>query len=82
MYKVTLNIDGMSCGMCEAHINDTIRSKFSVKKLKSSWKKGTSEFLAEEAPPEEELREAIGATGYTLTGYRAEPAKKKGLFSF
>lgn len=82
MYKVTLHIDGMSCGMCEAHINDTIRNHYSVKKLKSSWKKGLTEFLAEEAPSEDELQAAISETGYTVTGYSAEPAEKKGLFGF
>ena len=25
MYQTTLKIDGMMCGMCESHINDTIR---------------------------------------------------------
>ena len=30
MYQITLSIDGMACGMCESHVCDTIRSKFSV----------------------------------------------------
>ena len=25
MTKTTLKIDGMMCGMCEAHVNDAIR---------------------------------------------------------
>ena len=25
MIKITLEIDGMMCGMCEAHVNDAIR---------------------------------------------------------
>ena len=32
MVQLTLRIDGMSCGMCESHVNDTIRQKFNVKK--------------------------------------------------
>ena len=59
----------MSCGMCEAHINDTIRNNFKVKKVKSSRKKNLTEIVAEEAIPEWELRKAIDATGYTMTGY-------------
>ena len=82
MYKVSLTIDGMACSMCEAHVNDTIRSKFAVSKLKSSYKKGTSEFLAEEAPSEEELRTVLDPTGYRLTGYKAEPYEKKGFSLF
>ena len=31
--KITLQIDGMMCGMCESHINDAIRSNLNVKKL-------------------------------------------------
>ena len=31
MYKTTLKIDGMMCGMCESHINDTIRKAVPVK---------------------------------------------------
>ena len=40
MYQITLNIDGMMCGMCESHINDAVRSAFSVKKVTSSHSKG------------------------------------------
>lgn len=40
MVQLTLRIDGMSCGMCESHVNDTIRQKFNVKKVTSSHKKG------------------------------------------
>ena len=37
MYKYTLQIDGMMCGMCEAHVNDVVRrnTKGKLKKLKS-----------------------------------------------
>ena len=34
MIKTTLKIDGMMCGMCEAHMNDLIRKNFKVKKIK------------------------------------------------
>ena len=36
MVKTTLKIEGMMCGMCEAHINDLIRREFKVKKVSSS----------------------------------------------
>ena len=39
MYNYILKIDGMSCSMCEAHVNDAIRNNFDVKKVKSSHKK-------------------------------------------
>ena len=36
MQQITLKIDGMMCGMCESHINESIRNNFSVKKVTSS----------------------------------------------
>ena len=47
MVKQTLDINGMSCGMCESHINDTIRRQFQVKKVTSSHKKGKTEIITE-----------------------------------
>ena len=40
MQQITLKIDGMMCGMCESHINESIRNNFSVKKVTSSHTKG------------------------------------------
>ena len=83
MFKVTMKIDGMSCGMCEAHVNDAVRNALPAKKLKSSFKRGTTEFLTEEKPSEDELRKVIDATGYELKECRIEPAEdRKKLFGF
>lgn len=30
MVKITLDIDGMACGMCEAHVNNAVRNAFAV----------------------------------------------------
>ena len=43
MVKITLDIDGMACGMCEAHINDAVRKAFAVKKVSSSYTKKKTE---------------------------------------
>lgn len=32
MAKITAGIDGMACGMCEAHINEAVGNAFQVKK--------------------------------------------------
>ena len=45
MVKITLEIDGMMCGMCEAHVNECIRENFTVKKVTSSHAKGESVIL-------------------------------------
>lgn len=47
MVKITLGIEGMACGMCEAHINEAVRSAFQVKKVTSSHAKKQTVILAE-----------------------------------
>lgn len=82
MIWTTLQIDGMMCGHCEAHVNDTIRQAFPVKKVESSHTKKETVILSEEPLDEEKLRAVIAQTGYTLGEIRTEPYEKKGLFSF
>ena len=37
MEKITVEVSGMMCGMCEAHINDAVRKAFpDVEKVNSS----------------------------------------------
>ena len=64
MVKTILKINGMMCGMCESHINDTIRKSFNIKKVTSSHKKGITEIISEEELSETKLKEAISDTGY------------------
>ena len=82
MVKTTLKIDGMMCGMCEAHMNDAIRAAFKVKKVTSSHAKGETVVISEDKLDEDKLRETVKATGYTLIDIASEPYEKKGLFSF
>ena len=82
MTETVLKIDGMMCGMCEAHINDVIRRSFTVKKVASSHKKGESVILSEAPLDEEALRKAIAGTGYTLVSVSAKPYEKKKGFLF
>ena len=32
MWKYTVRVTGMMCGMCESHVNDAVRRAFPVKK--------------------------------------------------
>lgn len=82
MIRTILQIDGMMCGHCEAHVNDTIRQAFPVKKVESSHTKKETVILSEEPLDEEKLRAVIAQTGYTLGEIRTEPYEKKDLFSF
>ena len=77
MIKTTLKIDGMMCGMCESHINDTIRQSFKIKKVASSHSKGTTEIISESPLDETALREAVGKTGYKVLDIKTEPYEKK-----
>lgn len=81
MYKVTAKIEGMMCGMCEAHIADTIRKVFpDAKKVAASRKHGEATFLSEREIDRETLKQAIEETGYTFVSVSIEPYAKRGLF--
>ncbi len=77
MFKTTLKIDGMACGMCESHINDTVRQHFDVKKVESSHTKGTTQIISQVEIDETELKTAIEKTGYKVLGISTEPYEKK-----
>ena len=72
MIKTVIQVDGMMCSMCEAHINDAIRNAFSVKKVKSSRKKNLTEVQSESPLDSEKLRTVIEELGYTVGNITAE----------
>ncbi|MCR5761708.1 MAG: cation transporter [Sphaerochaetaceae bacterium] len=81
MIKTTLKVDGMMCGMCEAHVCDVIRREVpTAKKVSASRGKGEASFVTEEAVDNEKLKAAVSATGYTCTEISSEPYEKKGWF--
>ena len=82
MTKTVLSIDGMMCGMCEAHVNEAIRKAFDVKKVTSSHSKKQTEILSEAPLDEELIKTTIAATGYELKGISSEPYEKKGFSLF
>ena len=76
MYKTTVKIDGMMCGMCEAHIQDAIRKAYpAAKKVKASRSKKEATFLSEEMPAEEDMIKLVNETGYVFMGVESEPYK-------
>ena len=81
MIKTTMKIDGMMCGMCEAHVCDAIRKAVpSAKKVTASRSKKEASFLTEEAVDNESLKTAVDVTGYTCLGIESAPYEKRGLF--
>ncbi len=76
-----MKIEGMMCGMCEAHVSDAIRKAVpSARKVSASRSKREASFLTEAAVDAELLKAAIDATGYTCLSVEAVPYEKKGLF--
>ena len=80
MFETTVKIDGMMCGMCEAHVNDAVRRAVPVKKVSSSHAKGETVILSEQQPDEQALRAAISETGYDVLSVSTKPYEKRGLF--
>lgn len=84
MNKVTLNVEGMMCGMCEAHVCDAIRKVCGDDvKVSASHTDGTAEILMEDQPDVARIKSAVKETGYKVTGVNVEAVeekKKKGFF--
>lgn len=58
MVKITVGIEGMACGMCEAHINEAVRNAFRVKKVTSSHTKKQTDI------PKQELKSVVDKAEY------------------
>ena len=82
MIKTTVMVEGMMCGMCEAHLNDAIRAAFKVSKVESSHKRKECVILSVSQTDKEKLCEVVTKTGYTFKGCSIKEEEKKGLFSF
>lgn len=64
MYKTTVKINGMACGMCESHICDVIRKQFpDAKKVSASHTKNEATFLTENQVDGGVLADAIEKIG-------------------
>ena len=72
MIKVTVNVTGMMCGHCEAHVNKAVEAAFGVQNVVSSHEAGTTTFTALEKVDEDKLRQVITDAGYEVTGITQE----------
>lgn len=81
MFETKVKIEGMMCGMCEAHMNDAVRNNFDVKKVSSSHKDGETVIISDSELDENKLREAVEKTGYKFISVSSSPYEKKGFFS-
>ncbi|MBQ7161700.1 MAG: heavy-metal-associated domain-containing protein [Clostridia bacterium] len=81
MIKTTVKIEGMSCGMCEAHVNEAIRAAVKPKKVTSDHKSGFTEIISDQPVSVDALRRILDPTGYKVITAVSAPYEKKGLFS-
>lgn len=59
MEKITVGVDGMMCGHCEAHVNDAVRNALKVKKVSSSHAKKETVMIAEEGLTDDRLSQQL-----------------------
>ena len=64
MVKIIVEVEGMACGMCEAHINEAVRNEFAVKKVTSSHTKKQTVIIMENDIDEQKLKDVIAKSGY------------------
>ena len=68
MNKITVNVTGMMCPHCEAHVNKAIKAAFGVEDVVSSHENGTTVITTDKHLDEEKIREVIAEAGYEVTG--------------
>ena len=71
-FTYTLTVLGMKCGMCESHINTTIRNKYKVNKVISKRKKNLTKIISYEEIDLKDLRSLITNLGYTVEDINQE----------
>ena len=64
--KVTMNIEGMMCGHCEARVKQTLEAIDGVEKADVSHEKGTAIVTLKGDVSVEALKAAVEAQGYKV----------------
>ncbi|MCR5693640.1 MAG: heavy-metal-associated domain-containing protein [Clostridia bacterium] len=81
MNLITVKIEGMMCGMCEAHVCDAIRRYYpNAKKVKASRTRRMLSFVIDEPVDIGKLETVINNTGYSFISAESEVYKKKSIF--
>ena len=74
MVKITVNVEGMMCPHCEAHVNEAVKAAFQTEDVVSSHEKKTTVFTSPEHVDEDKIREVIKNAGYEVTGITEDSA--------
>lgn len=65
-YIYKLSIDGMMCGHCEAHVNNIVRKRLGVSKVKSSHRKNLTIIKSDIPLSDELIKKAFDDSGYIV----------------
>lgn len=76
MYKIEIEIDGMKCGMCEAHVNDLFRKNIKIKKIKSSHFSSKTIIFSDQDVSDEFIINILKNSGYKITSIKRTLVKK------
>ena len=76
MEKITVNIDGMMCKMCEKHVNEMVESVFDVKEVTSSHEKKETIIITDQAFDEQKFQAEVEKLGYKVLGITRKPYEK------
>lgn len=77
MNKYIMGIDGMRCGMCELHVEEAIRKKIKVKKVKASHFKNELIVFTELNLTLNDFKNVLDPTGYIITSFKRDVAVRK-----
>ena len=79
MKEYVIAVDGMMCAMCEAHINDAVRSVADVKSVKADRKKKNVTVIAESFDAAK-AAQAITSLGYEVGDVAVKEYEKRSFF--
>ena len=82
MFKITVDVDGMQCGMCENHVNEAVRGAFPVKKVSSSHSKKQTVIITEQDIDEQELKLSLTEQDMSQVQSEKNHMRKKGCLDF
>ena len=77
LYKYTLAVRGMRCGMCEMHVEEALRKNLKIKKAKASHFKNEVVVFSLLNLSEEDFKNALDPTGYIITSFKRDVAVRK-----
>ncbi len=81
--KITLQVEGMACPRCEAHMNEAVKKAFpQITSVTSSHENGETVIVTDTPISDGAIKKALAQTGYQIGRITRDGEKKKGLFGY